>query len=86
MCKGHLTNKGEMTFAHSLVRVLTAPPSQVQVRVGALVHPAQMHRRELAQQLEQITLALLTNAHGRHDANVFRKTPEIAHGLPAAPQ
>jgi len=82
----HLPFIGEMTFAHSLVKVLAAPPSQVHIRVGALVHPAQMHRRELAQQLEQITLELLTSAHGRHDANVFRKAPEITPDLPAAPQ
>ncbi|MHB8353981.1 MAG: hypothetical protein ACYDCF_06030, partial [Burkholderiales bacterium] len=82
----HLPFIGEMTFVDSLIKVLTSPPSQVHIRVGALVHPAQMHRRELAQQLEQITLDLLTNAHGHRDANVFRKTPETKPDLPAAPQ
>ncbi len=82
----HLPFIGEMTFAHSLMKVLTAPPSQVQIRVGSLVHPAEMHRRELALRLEQITLALLTNENAHRDASVFRTAPEITPDLPAAPQ
>lgn len=82
----HLPFVGEMTFAHSLIKVLTAPPSQVQIRVGALVHPTHMHRRELAQRLEQITLDLLMSEHGHHDANAFRKAPGITPDHPVAPQ
>jgi 1-acyl-sn-glycerol-3-phosphate acyltransferase len=82
----HLPFVGEMTFAHSLIKVLTAPPSQVQIRVGSLVHPTQMHRRELAQRLEQITLDLLLSGRGHHDASAFHKAPEIKPDLPVAPQ
>ncbi len=82
----HLPFVGEMTFAHSLIKVLTAPPSQIHIRVGALVQPAQMHRRELAQRLEQITLDLLLSEHGPHDANAVHKAPGITPDLPAAPQ
>ncbi len=82
----HLPFIGEMTFAHSLIKVLKAPPSHVRIQVGPLVHPSQMHRRELAQQLEQITLGLLTDAGDRRDASAFRTAPGTAPDLRASPQ
>ncbi len=82
----HLPFVGEMTFMHSLIKVLTAPPSRVVLQVGSLVHPTQMHRRELAQQLECITTDLLKNEATRCDANVFHTEPEITPDLPVSPR
>ncbi len=50
---------GEMTFVESFVRILNAPPSRVNIRVGPLVSSQGLHRRDLALQLEQITWQLL---------------------------
>ncbi|MDE1941938.1 MAG: 1-acyl-sn-glycerol-3-phosphate acyltransferase [Betaproteobacteria bacterium] len=82
----HIPFIGEMTFARSLARVLSSPPSLVEIRIGAIVTPNGRHRRDLALHLEQITASLLSDASlPHHDANVFRREPETGHGLPDAP-
>lgn len=83
----HVPFIGDMSFAHSLARVLAAPPSFVEIRIGTLVIPAGRHRRDLALHLEQITASLLSAELSRlHDASAFRTEPETGHDLPAAPQ
>lgn len=83
----HIPFIGDMTFVDSLVRVLGAPPSHVEIRIGALVTPDGRHRRDLARHLEQVTASLLSIRPSRpHGANAFRREPETGPGLPGAPQ
>ncbi len=81
----HLPFVGEMTFAQSLINVLIAPPSRVALQAGSLVKTVQIHRRELAQQLERITTDLLKNEATCCVANAFRTEPEITPDLPVSP-
>lgn len=83
----HVPFIGDMSFAHSLARVLAAPPSFVEIRIGTVVMPEGRHRRDLALHLEQITASLLSaELHSPRDANAFRREPETGRGLPAAPR
>ena len=83
----HIPFVGDMSFAGSLVRVLAAPPSRVEIRIGVPVLPAGRHRRELALHLEQVTQSLLLPPPAApHDGNAFRREPETGPGLPGAPQ
>jgi 1-acyl-sn-glycerol-3-phosphate acyltransferase len=57
----HVPFVGDMTFIQSLAKVLTAPPSRVEIRIGEPVNPEGLHRRDLARELENITGRLLAS-------------------------
>ena len=83
----HIPFVGDMTFAQSLLMVLTSPPSRANILIGAMIRPTpHEHRRELALQLENTTRNLLNAWMSALRGGIaVHRAPETAPGLPDAP-